>query len=164
MPIGQPKKPPRPKPVLGWREWISLPDLGIDAIKAKVDTGARSSSLHAEEIREFTRDDSAFVEFHAWPAGETVDAGTYCVAPLLEYRTVRSSNGVEERRPVIRTRFEIAGRTWTIDLTLTSRAEMGFQMLLGREAIRKRFFVDAGRSFLMGRPEDVPAPSTGRHS
>lgn len=138
-------------PTLGWREWVALPDLGMAAVKAKLDTGARSSTLHAFDVRRFERDGRPWVRFRVHPvqrsARETVEAE----APLHDERLVRDSGGGEQMRPVILTHVEVRGRRWPIELTLTNRDAMGFRMLLGRQAIRGRFVVDAGRSYLAGR-------------
>lgn len=142
------KRRPSPDDVLGWREWVALPDLGISAVKAKVDTGARSSSLHAYDVRYVRRGGHRYVRFDAHPVQRNDRRIVHCEAPLHDERYVRSSNGKRELRPVIRTTCAIDGREWAIDLTLTSRDTMGFRMLLGREAIRGRFIVDAGRSYL----------------
>jgi hypothetical protein len=140
--------PAKPKPVIGWREWVELPDLGVDYIKAKVDTGARSSSLHAWDIE--CDENSAIVFFSVHPMQDDDSLVIATHAPLLEEREVRSSNGDVEMRPVIETTAVVAGVRIHIELTLTRRDEMGFRMLLGRSAIRRRFVVDAGRSFLGG--------------
>lgn len=138
-------------PVIGWREWVGLPDFGIERIKVKVDTGARSSSLHAIDLREFERDGVAWVRFRVHPVQRRSDPSVQVEAPVLEHRTVRSSNGKVARRPVIVANATLLGVTWPVELTLASRDEMGFRMLLGREAFRRRFLVDAGRSFCGGR-------------
>ena len=136
---------------LGWREWMKFPDLGVLAVKAKVDTGARSSSLHAEDIEISTVRGKRFVLFTVCPLQRSREQSVRCRALLLEERWVKSSNGSRELRPVIRTPVEWATRRWEVDLTLTSRDLMGFRMLLGREAMRKRFVVDPGRSFVGGK-------------
>ena len=134
--------------IIGWREWLALPDLDLPRIKAKVDTGARSSSLHAYDIEVFTRRGRDFVRFTVHPVQRETKTTIHCVAPLHEHRHVKSSSGHREYRPIIRTPIELGGERWPIDLTLTTRDAMGFRMLLGREAIRKRFLVDSGRSYL----------------
>ena len=139
-------------PVIGWREWVGLPDFGIEQIKVKVDTGARSSSLHAFDLREFERDGSRWVRFQVHPVQRKSDTTVEVEAEVLEYRFVRSSSGRVSRRPVIVTSVHMMGITWPVELTLASRDEMGFRMLLGREAFRRRFLVDAGRSFCGGKP------------
>jgi hypothetical protein len=139
-------------PVIGWREWVSLPELGIRTIKAKVDTGARSSSLHAFDLEEFDRNGERWIRFRVHPvqrnAAETVETE----ARILEYRRVRSSSGKASRRPVIMTKLSLLEKTWTVELTLANRDQMGFRMLLGREAFRGRFLVDAGKSYYAGKP------------
>lgn len=136
---------------MGWREWISLPSLGVKAVKAKVDTGARSSCLHAYDLREVRRHGQVWLVFKVHPLQRNDRHIVECEAQLLEYRQVTSSNGRREVRPVIRTDIELGDLRWQIELTLTRRDAMGFRMLLGREAIRGRFMVDPGRSFLASR-------------
>ena len=134
--------------VIGWREWISLPELGIDAIKAKVDTGARTSALHAMHLQLFERDSTQWATFEIHPLQHSAAGSVTVEYPIAGWRKVRSSNGVVQDRPVIHTEIELAGRRWPIDITLTGRDEMGFRMLIGRAAIKRRFVVDPGRSFL----------------
>ncbi|PIR25838.1 MAG: ATP-dependent zinc protease [Deltaproteobacteria bacterium CG_4_10_14_0_2_um_filter_43_8] len=134
--------------IIGWREWVSLPELGIKEIKAKIDTGARSSCLHAEDIEIITHKKKEFVHFTIDPFQNTKKKEVRVKAPFLEYRNIRSSNGKVERRPVIVTDIELMGNVWPIEVTLTSRDVMGFRMLLGRQAIKKKFLIDAHRSFL----------------
>lgn len=148
-------------PIIGWREWVALPDFGIAKIKAKVDTGARSSSLHAFDLEVFERDGQQWVRFGVHPVQRKNDPTVEVEAQVLEYRRIRSSDGRVAVRPVIVTRLELLGITWPVELTLASRDEMGFRMLLGREAFRRRFLVHAGRSYLGGRPKrpKPPAPA-----
>lgn len=147
----QPVKTDRWKrPLIGWREYVALPDLDVQKVKVKVDTGARSSSLHAFDIQPFRRGSLDWVSFMILPNQHSRLNAVRTEAPLLEYRHVRSSSGHQSERPVIRTSILLGQYRWVIDLTLTSRDEMGFRMLLGRQAIRKRFLVDTGRSFLSG--------------
>ena len=141
-----------PLATLGWREWIALPDLDVAHVKAKVDTGARSSSLHAEDIEIFQARGHVKVRFVVLPMQRSRSNAIECEAVLHDERYVKSSNGTRELRPVIRTPVRWGGEAWEIDLTLTSRDLMGFRMLLGREAIRRRYLVDTGRSFLGGQP------------
>lgn len=138
----------RELPVIGWREWVGLPDLGVDKIKVKVDTGARTSALHAFDIEVVMRDGVEYVHFNIHPAQHAGSGVVAANAPLHAWRWVRSSSGSRSHRPVIRTQLEWAGHSWPVELTLTNRDEMGFRMLLGRQAIRNRAVVDAGRSFL----------------
>lgn len=135
-------------PIIGWREWVALPELGIEKIKVKVDSGAQTSSLHAVKIRNFTRNGEPWVQFVVHPVQRKSVGSIAIEAPVLEYRSVRSSNGRAEKRPVIVTLITLYGVTWPIELTLASRTRMSFRMLLGREAFRGRFLVDAGRSYL----------------
>lgn len=136
------------RPVIGWREWVGLPDLGVDAIKAKVDTGAKSSSLHAWDIE--TDERTGLVRFNVHPLQDDDSIIVSASAPLVEHREVRSSNGEVDVRPVIRTAVRVNAQQFEIELSLSRRDEMGFRMLLGRSAIRRRFVVDPGRSFRGG--------------
>lgn len=140
-------------PVIGWREWVGLPDLGIKTIKVKVDTGARSSSLHASTLQEFERDGVTWVRFHVHPEQRNSADLVEVEAMVLDFRSVRSSSGKAEIRPVIVTNIELYGMTWSVELTLASRDQMGFRMLLGRQAFRGRFLVDAGKSYYGGKPK-----------
>jgi hypothetical protein len=138
--------------VVGWREWVTLPDCGVDWIKAKLDTGARTSSLHAHHLRVVDRDGEHWAEFdvHPWQRS-TVDA-VHCAARVIDERTVRSSTGHEDRRIVVRLSMRLAGVTLLPEVTLTRRDEMGFRLLVGRQALRPAFLVDSSRSYLGGRP------------
>jgi hypothetical protein len=127
---------------------VGLPDLGVDWVKAKVDTGARSSSLHAWDIE--IDDNLNVARFNVHPFQDDESVVIAASAPLVDHREVKSSNGETELRPVIRTRALVRGQYLDIELGLTSRDEMGFRMLLGRSAVRRRFVVDPGRSFLGG--------------
>ena len=140
-------------PVIGWREWVALPDLGIKTIKVKVDSGARSSSLHAFDLKIFDRDGGQWVRFKVQPVQRSNDNTVVVEALVLEFRSVRSSSGIAKRRPVIITNIELLGEVWPVELTLASRDEMGFRMLLGREAFRGRFLVDGGKSYYGGKPK-----------
>jgi hypothetical protein len=142
----------RQPPAIGWREWVSMPELGVKRIKAKIDTGARSSSVHAFDVKTFFKEDQEFVQFSIHPAQGRDQPEIAAVAPILERRLIRSSNGEAEYRIVIRATLSLLGQQFPIDLTLANRDAMGFRMLIGREALRGRFVVDAQRSFLAGRP------------
>jgi hypothetical protein len=144
-------------PHVGWREWVAFPDFGGPAIKAKVDTGARTSSLHAQKVKVVDRDGRRMVEFEIHPLQRDAKTTIHAVAPFLEFRRVTSSTGHISLRPVVLVTIELLGIAWPIELTLASRDQMGFRMLLGREAIRDRFVIDAGRSYLAGRPKTKPA-------
>jgi len=138
-------------PVIGWREWAALPELNIPAIKVKVDTGARSSSLHAYDIDVFTRQDAQWARFKVHPLQRDSSLTVITEAPLLDHRWVKSSGGHRTLRAVVQTDVLWMGRQWPIELTLVRRDQMGFRMLLGREAVRERFVVDPGRSYVGGR-------------
>lgn len=140
-------------PVIGWREWAGLPDFGIEWIKVKVDTGARSSSLHAFNLQPFRRNGVDWVRFQIHPVQRKRIKIMEVEAKVLEYRSVRSSSGKASLRPVIVTSVRLHGTEWPIELTLASRDEMGFRMLLGREAIRGHFLVDSGNSYYSGKPK-----------
>ena len=144
--------PSRPLPPVGWREWVALPGLGVPRIKAKIDTGARSSSLHAFRVESFRRGGCEWVRFVIHPLQRDAKRSIQAEAEVVERRKVTSSSGHATWRPVIRTEVELLGQRYEIELTLARRDEMGFRMLLGREALRRRFLVDPGSSFLGGRP------------
>ncbi len=135
------------KPTVGWREWVGLPCLGIQEIKAKIDTGARSSCLHAFNLKRFEKEGRPFVRFEVHPIQRSHAQKVEIESPVLEERKVRSSNGHVSVRPVILTQLELLGARWDIELTLANRDVMGFRMLLGREALRTRVLIDCGRSY-----------------
>lgn len=139
-------------PVIGWREQLRLPELGITQIKAKIDTGARSSALHAFAIESFDQNGRAMVCFKVHPYQRDTHRTAIAQAELLDWREVRNSGGQTQLRPVIVTTVELGNYTFPIELTLTNRDVMGFRMLLGRQAVRQRFLVDAGKSFLHRLP------------
>lgn len=141
-------KAPRALPAVGWREWLSLPDLGIEKIKAKVDTGARTSALHAFDFEPFEVDGEPWVRFRVHPVQRDAMTTVEAAAPLVDRREVRSSSGKATLRPVVRARVVLGEHDWPIEITLVRRDLMGFRMLLGRQAVRNRFLVDPGRSFL----------------
>ena len=136
---------------IGWREWLTLPDLGIEAIKAKVDTGARSSALHAFDVESFRAGEKEMVRFKVHPLQRDVETTVEAIAEVVDHRSVRSSHGEESLRPVIVTTVELLGQRFEVELTLVRRDTMGFRMLLGRQAIRRRFVVDPGCSYRNGR-------------
>jgi hypothetical protein len=136
--------------IVGWREVVHLPDLGINSIKAKIDTGARSSALHAFHIQKFQRNGKSMIEFHIHPYQRDTQRTVIAEAEILEYRQVRSSGGHIQTRPVIQTIVQLGNKQWSIELTLTNRDVMGFRMLLGRQALKHKFLVDSGQSFLQG--------------
>lgn len=150
-----PRSPvPQPAPdwVAGWREWVSLPDIDVPWVKAKLDTGARSSAIHAWDVVEHERDGEPWAAFevHPWQRSD-LDA-VRVELPIVDRRVVRSSTGHEEERLVIATTIRVVGHDLAAELTLTNRDEMGFRMLVGREALRGHLVVDPGRSYLGERP------------
>ena len=151
----------RSRAVLGWREWIELPELCVTPIKAKLDTGARSSALHAMDLEITEAGGATVASFVLHPAQRSAAGAVRVQWPVRGFRRVRSSNGRVETRPLIVTVARAARVEWPIEVTLASRDEMGFRMLLGRSALRKRFLVDSGRSFLATR---VPAKKRRRRS
>jgi hypothetical protein len=137
--------------MVGWREWLALPDLGIPLIKAKIDTGARSSALHVESSDEFERDGERWVRFALLP-GSRLRQPKLFEARVVDARQVTDSGGNRALRPFIRTRLVIGEHSWPIEMNLTYRGSMLFPMLLGRTAMSGRLCVDPGQSFLLGRP------------
>ncbi|MCL4112960.1 UNVERIFIED_CONTAM: hypothetical protein GTU68_026253 [Idotea baltica] len=149
------RKKKTPSQIIGWREWVGLPDLVVPHVKAKIDTGARSSSLHAFDLSSFRRGGDEWVRFKLHPQQRDTKQTIETKAKVLEYRKVRSSNGHSSMRPVILTTLSWNTITWKIELTLSGRDEMGFRMLLGREAVRGRYVVDAGGSWYGGKPTAI---------
>lgn len=130
---------------IGWREWLALPELGIDAIKAKVDTGARTSALHAFKVQPSA--DGSTVRFAMHPEQRETDTVVWCEAAVLDRRVVRDSGGHEEERFVIRTNVVLGAGCYAAEVTLTDRDSMGFRMLLGRTALADRYLVNSARSY-----------------
>lgn len=137
----------RERPVIGWREWVLLPDWLDIPVHAKIDSGARTSAIHSFGTRRFSDRGAPHVEFLLHPLQRRAEPEVACVAPIKDERWVRSSNGEAEKRIVVETVARLGPVDWPIELTLASRDVMGFRMLLGREAIRRRFLIDPGRSY-----------------
>jgi hypothetical protein len=154
---------PHSNTIVGWREWVSLAELGVPWIKAKIDTGARTSSLHAFDVEELRRGDVDVVRFGVHPWQDTDDEAVVVECQVHDRRTVRSSSGHTEERIVVLMDIVLCGRTMTAEVTLTNRDEMGFRMLIGREALRQGFVVDSARSFVGGRaPRRIRRRNRGR--
>jgi len=150
----------RPLPILGWREWLALPELKIDWVKAKVDTGARTSALHAYFVEPFEKDGVAHARFGIHPLQKNCDLAVICEAEVIDSRQIKDSGGHEEQRLVIVTPVRIGNAAWPIEITLTNRETMGFRMLIGRTAIENRYVVDAGRSYLSREEPATPLSKT----
>ncbi len=140
------------KIILGCEEWCSFPELGIPTIKARVDSGAKTSALHAVNIAPFIKDERNWVRFDINPIQNNVKTIIHCEAPLVDKRVVKSSSGYREHRYVIQTSLDIGNSKWLIEMTLTNRDSMGFRMLLGREAMSGRVLVDPEQKYLLGQP------------
>jgi ribosomal protein S6--L-glutamate ligase len=140
------------KIILGSEEWCSFPELGIPTIKARVDSGAKTSALHAINIAPFKKEGQNWVKFDINPIQNNVKTIIHCEAPLVDKRVVKSSSGFREERYVIQTNLEIGNTNWNIEMTLTNRDSMGFRMLLGREAMSGRVLVDPEQQYLLGQP------------
>lgn len=147
------KSPRAPQLItVGWREWVSLPTLGIDWIKAKMDTGARTSAIDAFNVREFAEGGAPHVAFAVHAHQRKLLPAVDCIAPVVGERLVTSSSGHQQRRYIIEIDIRLAGKTWPIEVSLAERDNMDFRMLLGRGALRRRCIVDPEHSFLAGLP------------
>lgn len=144
--------------LVGWREWVRLPDLLPDgeAVKAKIDTGARTSAIHAWDLEHVDRDDGPWCRFWLHPRQRDDTHVVQAEAPIVEEREIRSSNGAVEIRTVVSTTLAVGAEHWPIELTLTNRDQMGFRMLLGRTAMASRLHVDPTASYLTGGSRSRP--------
>jgi hypothetical protein len=154
---------PHSNTLVGWREWVSLPEADIAWIKAKIDTGARTSSLHAFDVTEFERDGVSWVRFRIKPWQDSQEDATTIERPIHDRRAIRSSSGHAQQRIVVILAIRLGGREVTAEVTLSNRDEMGFRMLIGRQALRQGFTIDPSRSFLGGRaPKEARRRNRGR--
>lgn len=135
--------------IIGNLELCNLPELGIFDLEVRVDTGAKTSSLHVDNMRRIRRKGQLFVEFDLHPDIYNLEQTVKCSAQVVDSRKIKSSNGESEQRCVIRTPFSIGGRTWPIEITLTNRQEMSYLMLLGREGMGDRVYVDPSKTFTL---------------
>jgi hypothetical protein len=136
---------------IGWREWAALPDLGVPGIKAKVDTGARTSALHVTDLEVATDGGAPVARFTVHPLRKRPEVTRACTAPVVDRRTVRSSSGDTQTRPIVTTTLALEARTWTVEVSLTRRDTMLFRMLLGRTALAGHCLIDPARSYACGR-------------
>jgi hypothetical protein len=146
------------KIVVGWRECLKLENLGVDHIVAKVDTGAKTCALHAFYIDEFECDGQPWIRFGLHPHRGSDTTEVHCEAPIKERRDVTDSGGHVENRYVIDTTLVIGDMAFTAEMTLTNRDNMRYRMLLGRNALRRRFLVDPAKSFLLGKEPAIASP------
>lgn len=144
-------------PILGWREWIKLESLGVSRIKAKIDTGARTSALHAFHVRPYQENGIQRVEFKLHPHQKDNETELLCTADVIDQRDVTDSGGHREKRWVIQTDIVIGEYQFPVEMTLTARDDMRFRMLLGRTAMRGRFLVDSSCSYAQGKRPSVTA-------
>ncbi len=147
------------KTIIGWREWVALPELDVTRIKAKIDTGARTSALHAFNIQVYEQHEQKWVRFAIHPYQRNDTDILTCTCPVRAFRAVTNSGGVQEERVVIETRLALGTQTWPIEVTLTNRDQMGFRMLLGRTALKGHFLIDPGKSFCVDHSDIGHDPS-----
>lgn len=141
------------KLMLGWREWVALPEYGITQIKAKIDTGARSSALHVETIEPYFKGEEHWLMFTVAPEQHHSDFLVECHAPIKDRRVVSDSGGHKQRRYVIETQLLFGVQLVQAEITLTNRDSMRFRMLLGRTAMHKYFIIEPNSSYLQGKPK-----------
>jgi len=136
---------------VGWREWVALPEIGIDRIKAKIDTGARTSCMHAFSQERFTERGSPWIRFGMHPLQRSTDIEVFCEAEIIDERMVSDSGGHRELRPIIMSSIDLGIAQFKAEFSLTNRDSMRFRVLLGRTAMAKRMLVDSGKSFLLSK-------------
>lgn len=137
--------------LIGWQEWCALPKLHLPAIKAKIDTGAKTSALHAEEIKPFHRHGELYVHFKVHPLQRISELAVDCTAPVVDHRIIMNSGGHQERRYIIHTKIILGTLEWDIDISLTNRAPLVFRMLLGRDALKHEFLIEPGKKLHQGK-------------
>ena len=143
---------------IGWREWIALPDLDIPKLKAKIDTGARTTALHAIDIGVFEQNGGRWVAFHVPFSGLAKDHRF--TAQIVDERDIKNTSGQKERRIIIQSTLVLGKRHWRIELSLANRKDMEFEVILGRTALRWHgFLINPGRSFLAGDPDPAAVKS-----
>ena len=143
--------------IIGWQEWISLPEFQIAVISAKVDTGADTSSLHAYHIKRFRKAGMPWVSFEIHPLPAYPEITIPCRAPLIDRRVIKSSSGEREKRPVVLTQLALGGRLFSIELNLTNRDYMGARMLLGRQALQQDILIDPSKTYIQGVFTEIQA-------
>lgn len=136
--------------IVGWREWAVLPTFTDHRLKAKLDTGAKISAVHAFRIEELEEDDGLYAHFYLHPAQKRRRPEVFCRAPVIDRRLIRSSNGAVQERLIVESVLKLGRRSWTIEISLANRDDMGFRLLLGRDALRRRVAIDPARSFVLG--------------
>ncbi len=141
--------------LIGWREWCALPNLNIPAIKVKIDTGARTSALHAFNIHATQRKGKKYVNFSVFPLQGNNKTIIHCEAPVVDERSIMSSNGHREHRYIITTEIKIAQQLWSIELSLSNRDPLKFRMLLGREALKNLAIIDPNRDYCQGKIKKI---------
>lgn len=142
---------PKNKMVIGWREWVTFPGLLEESVKAKIDSGARTSAIHAANIQTFTERGAPHVSFTLYPLQRRQSPAVRCISEIRDEREIKSSTGHRHPRYVIEIDVCLGGMTWPIEVTLADRALMGFRLLLGRQAIKGGFLIDPHRSFITSR-------------
>lgn len=140
-----------PKLVAGWREWAQLPDLHVEKIKVKLDTGAKTSALHAFKLKPFIKDGEDWIQFDVHPIQDNETITKTCCCPIVDYRWITSSSGHRQKRYIIQTTVCIGEYLSLIEISLAKRDEMGFRMLIGRNALKRKILVDSSHSFILSR-------------